>query len=57
MIYQPSETIKAFKLKFTKLYNKIPKVIRPHEQAPLIHYYNIVPHVYKNMLEEKLFLV
>lgn len=53
MIFQPSETIRAFNLRFTKLYNMIPEAIRPHEKATFIHYYNIIPPVYTNKLEEK----
>ncbi len=55
MVFNPGETIKAFNFRFTKLYNKIPEVIRPHGQAALIQYYNTIVPVYKNRLEEKAF--
>ena len=35
------------------MYNKIIEVIGPHEQAAPIHYYNIVPLVYKNKIDYK----
>lgn len=53
MIFQPGESMKAFSLRFTKLYNKILEIIRPHEQVSLINYYDTIPHVYKNILEDK----
>jgi hypothetical protein len=43
LVYDKGETIKAFNLCFTKLYNQIPEVIRPHNQASLMHYYNSIP--------------
>ena len=53
MVYQPSEMMRAFNLRFTKLYNRISESIRPYEHDSLIHYYNIIPLVYNNRLEEK----
>lgn len=53
MIFQPSETIGALNLRFTRLYNRILEAIRPHEKASLICYYNIIPPIYKNGVEER----
>jgi hypothetical protein len=36
--YKDGETIKSFNLHFTKLYNQIPELIRPHNQATFMHY-------------------
>jgi hypothetical protein len=38
--YKDGETIKSFNLCFTKLYNQIPELIRPHNQATFMHHYN-----------------
>jgi hypothetical protein len=53
LIYNKGETIKSFNLCFTKLYNQIPEIIRPHNQAALMHYYNALPSSYHHRLEEK----
>jgi len=53
MVYHLGETIKDFNLSFTKLYNQIPKLIIPHSQHVMIHFYNTLPPIYKNRLEEK----
>ena len=45
--------IKAFNLHFTKLYSQLPKVIRPHNQDSLIHYYNAIPPYFHHRLDEK----
>ena len=51
--YKDGETIKSFNLHFTKLYNQIPKLIQPHNQATFMHYYNALPSPYRHRLEEK----
>jgi hypothetical protein len=51
--YKDGETIKSFNLRFTKLYNQIPKLIRPQNQATFMHYYNALPSPYHHRLEEK----
>jgi hypothetical protein len=51
--YKDGETIKSFNLRFTKLYNQIPKLIRPHNQASFMHYYNELPSPYRHSIEEK----
>ena len=51
--YKDGDTIKSFKLCFTKLYNQIPKLIRPQNQASFMHYYNALPSPYHHRLEEK----
>jgi hypothetical protein len=51
--YKYGETIKSFNLRFTKLYNQIPKLIRPQNQAAFMHYYNALPSPYRHRLEEK----
>jgi hypothetical protein len=53
LVYNKGETIKYFNLHFTKLYNQIPEIIRPHNQATLMHYYNALPSSYRHRLEEK----
>jgi len=53
LVYNKGETIKAFNLCFTKLYNQILKIIRPHNQAALMHYYNAIPPSFHHILEEK----
>jgi hypothetical protein len=53
LVYNKGETIKSFNLCFTKLYNQIPEIIRPHNQATLMHYYNTLPVAYRHRLEEK----
>jgi hypothetical protein len=50
--YRDGETIKSFNLRFTKLYNQIPELIRPQNQAALMHYYNALPSPYRHRLEE-----
>jgi hypothetical protein len=47
------ETIKAFNLHFTKLYNQIHELIRPKNQAAFMNYYNALPYSYRHGLEEK----
>ena len=51
--YKDGETIKSFNLHFTKLYNQIPKLILPQNQATFMHYYNDLPSPYYHRLEEK----
>jgi hypothetical protein len=51
--YKDGETIKSFNLHFTKLYNQIPELIRPQNQASFMHYYNALPSPYHHRLEEK----
>jgi hypothetical protein len=51
--YKDGETIKSFNLHFTKLYNQIPELIRPQNQAAFMHYYNALPSPYYHKLEEK----
>jgi hypothetical protein len=51
--YKDGETIKSFNLCFTKLYNQIPELIRPLNQASFMHYYNALPSPYRHRLEEK----
>jgi hypothetical protein len=51
--YKDGETIKYFNLRFTKLYNQIPELIRPQNQATFMHYYNALPFLYRHRLEEK----
>jgi hypothetical protein len=41
--YKEGETIKSFNLRFTKLYNQIPEIIHPLNQAAFMHYYNSLP--------------
>jgi hypothetical protein len=53
IVYKDSEIIKSFKLRFTKLYNQIPELIHPQNQAYFMHYYNALPSPYRHMLEEK----
>jgi hypothetical protein len=53
LVYNKGETIKSFNLCFTKLYNHIPKTIRPHNQAALMQYYNTFPSTYCHRIEEK----
>jgi hypothetical protein len=50
--YKDGETIKSFNLCFTKLYNQIPELIRPHNQASFMHYCNALPSPYRHSLEE-----
>jgi hypothetical protein len=40
-------------LRFTKLYNQIPELITPQNQATFMHYYNSVPSPYRRRIEEK----
>jgi hypothetical protein len=51
--YKYGETIKSFNLWFTKLYNQIPELIRPQNQATFMHYYNELHSPYHHRLEEK----
>jgi hypothetical protein len=51
--YKDDETIKSFNLRFTKLYNQIPELTRPQNQADFMHYYNAFPSPYCHRLEEK----
>jgi hypothetical protein len=51
--YKDGETIKSFNLHFTKLYNQIPELIQPQNQATFMHYYNALPSPYCHRLEEK----
>jgi hypothetical protein len=51
--YKYGETVKSFNLHFTKLYNQIPKLIRPQNQYAFMHYYNALPSPYHHRLEEK----
>jgi hypothetical protein len=51
--YKDGETIKSFNLCFTKLYNQIPELIHPQNQAAFMHYYNALPSPYHHRLEEK----
>jgi hypothetical protein len=53
IVYKNCETIKSFNLHFTKLYNQIPELIRPQNQATFMHYYNVLPYPYQHRLEEK----
>jgi hypothetical protein len=50
--YKDGETIKYFNLHFTKLYNQIPKLIHPQNQATFMHYYNSLTYPYRHILEE-----
>jgi hypothetical protein len=51
--YKDCETIKSFNLRFTKLYNQTPELIRPQNQAAFMHYYNVLPSPYRHRLKEK----
>jgi hypothetical protein len=51
--YKDGETINSFNLCFTKLYNQIPELIHPQNQAAFMHYYNALPSPYHHRLEEK----
>jgi hypothetical protein len=51
--YKDGETIKSFNLHFTKLYNQIPELILPQNQAAFMHYYNVLPSTYHRRIEEK----
>jgi hypothetical protein len=53
IVYNKGETVKYFNLCFTKLYNKIPEIIRPHNQSTLMHYYNTLLVYYRHRIEEK----
>jgi hypothetical protein len=52
-VYKDDDTIKSFNLHFTKLYNQIPELIHPQNQATFMHYYNALPSPYHHNLEEK----
>jgi hypothetical protein len=51
--YKDGETINSFNLHFTKLYNQIPELIHPQNQATFMHYYNALPSPYHHRLKEK----
>jgi hypothetical protein len=51
--YKYGETIKSFNLRFTKLYNQIPKLFRPKNQAAFMHYNNALPCPYHHRIKEK----
>ena len=51
--YKDGETIKYFNLCFTKLYNQIPELIYPQNQASFMDYYNALPSPYHHRLEDK----
>jgi hypothetical protein len=51
--YKYGETIKSFNLCSTKLYNKIPELICPQNQATFMHYYNAIPSPYCHRIGEK----
>jgi hypothetical protein len=51
--YKDGENINSFNMRFTKLYNQILELIRPHNQATFMHYYNELPSPYHHRLEEK----
>jgi hypothetical protein len=51
--YKYGETIKSFNLHFTKLYNQILELVRPHNQDAFMHYYNALPSPYHHRLDEK----
>jgi hypothetical protein len=51
--YKDGDTIKSFNLRFTKLYNQIPELIRPQNQSTFMHYYNALPYPYHYRLEGK----
>jgi hypothetical protein len=42
---------------FTKLYNQIPEIIRPHNQATLMHYYNTLPATYHIGLKKRMLII
>jgi hypothetical protein len=50
--YKDGETIKSFNLHLIKLYNQIPELIHPQNQASFMHYYNALPSPYHHRLEE-----
>jgi hypothetical protein len=52
-VYKDGETINSFNLRFTKLYNQIPELIHPRNQAAFMHYYNSLPSPYCHSIEEK----
>jgi hypothetical protein len=51
IMYKDSESIKYFNLRFTKLYNQIPELIRPQNQDAFMHYYNAQNSPYRHGLE------
>jgi hypothetical protein len=51
--YKDGETINYFNLHFTKLYNQIPELIFPQNQAAFMHYYNALPSPYRHRIEKK----
>lgn len=53
IIYHPGESIKTFNLRVTKLFNRILENILPQNQVAMIHYYNTLPPIYRNNLEQK----
>jgi hypothetical protein len=48
-----NESILTFNLHFIKLYNLIPTLIRPTNLVALLHYYELLPPLYRWQLEEK----
>jgi hypothetical protein len=48
-----NESILTFNLKFIKLYNSIPTPILPTNLISLLHYYELLPPLYRWRLEEK----
>ena len=53
IVYNRGEAIHSFNIHFRRLYNHIPELIRPNNQAAMIHYYNTLSPIFRNMLEEK----
>jgi hypothetical protein len=52
--YKYGETIKSFKILFTKLYNQIPEQIHPQNLAVFMHYYNALSSPYCHRLKDKI---
>ena len=48
-----NEIILAFNLRFIKSYNSIPMSIHPTNLVALLHYYELLPPLYRWWLEEK----
>jgi hypothetical protein len=48
-----NESILTFNLRFIKSYNSIPTPIRPTNLVSLLHYYELLPPLYRWRLEEK----
>jgi hypothetical protein len=53
LLMKDSESILTFNLHFIKLYNLIPTLIHPTNSVSLLHYYEILPPLYRWWLEEK----